>query len=265
MVFRRQLITTAVVLFATITLAAIPYVEGATLMINKCCVDDELLATGFGRCRPRKDGQLPRLPPVHSATNDSVLVITDDEVQVNHEMITCADGFVAKSTINFTFYQNGQMVVTSERTQVESGTFCLHETEAKQFAALYCVPDPCRNASCVHKCCPNGMAVNETTRSCQADKAPLQVMFRDESGKVITLDPSSYILRDEAVPQCLNGITLLNPADGDEFYILPESKRLYMPHYLDPADRYFDDYCIDHFLHDNGTWVSNILNIAHYN
>ena len=111
-----------------------------------------------------------------------------------------------------------------------------------------CVADPCANSSagCINKCCPSGMILNETEKSCQASSVPFVIPFHDESGKPL-LPP---IVRDGVFVDCKHGAYSLRPSieEEDRFFILPNGS-IHIPAMSDDVD----DYCIDQFASDDGT------------
>ncbi len=244
------------------------------LQLTKCCGDKEFYTIGFGRCQSAgksslNSDQLQSIPPIHSVSDDNLIVMDDHHLHhlhISQNLTTCEEGYVPKSSFDFKFFQDGSLKVNDIEGSMDPGTFCIHQSNINnhQLAAIFCVPDPCRNTFCVRKCCPNGMIMNHTGNVCHSDERfslKDDVRFHNETGFSVTVDPEHFTVREDAAPRCSHGIILHNPSEGDLFYILPDSGRMYAPSYIDPADRVIEEYCIEVFSSHDGDHVSLFYNI----
>ena len=248
-------------LFIAVVIGLASTEAAADPRLNKCCPQDELFVIGFQTCRIEDDEPSKgsgQLPPVYSVDGQEQQNVTFD---LRHDNLTvCPDGYVTQVSMDFKMYRDGSLKVPGI-SRAEEGSFCIHRiadpSASDQFAALFCVRDPCqKGVACVRKCCPAGMTVNQTNKNCQrrsAGSAPFHVNFTSESGAVLATPPA-FTVRDAAVPMCNAGLMLHDPAEGDTFFILPDG-RMYVPHYAQAEDRHIDEYCVDDFVEDDGASV----------
>ncbi|KAI9557713.1 hypothetical protein GHT06_017542 [Daphnia sinensis] len=233
--------------------------------LTKCCVSDsEFYSLGFDSCNNNEDTPSMWPPPVYSIKTNQSAIASSVRFSLTYNMSTCMPGYDSKSVRNFRLYTDGTVQVGEAR--LGPGQFCLNQiasgeppTDDSEFAIRYCIPDPCNQTNCVHKCCPMGMALNITTQLCQSYSEPFDLVFHNVSGQVISPDPGSYIIRDGDAPQCPYGMFPLMPEMNPEdmFYILPDGQ-LYLPSYPE-NDRYSKDYCIDDFFTEEGHIVRQAL------
>lgn len=233
--------------------------------LTKCCVSDsEFYSLGFDSCSTNEDTPSMWPPPVYSIKTNQSAISSSVRFSLSYNMSTCMPGYDSKSARNFRLYTDGTVQVGDAR--LKPGEFCLNQiasgeppTDDSEFAIRYCIPDPCNQTNCVHKCCPMGMALNITTQLCQSYNEPFDLVFHNVSGQVISPDPRSYIIRDGDAPQCPYGMFPLMPEMNPEdmFYILPDGQ-LYLPSYPE-NDRYSKDYCIDDFFSEEGHIIRQAL------
>ncbi|XP_057366331.1 LOW QUALITY PROTEIN: G-protein coupled receptor Mth2-like [Daphnia carinata] len=233
--------------------------------LTKCCVSDsEFYSLGFDSCNNNEETPFIWPPPVYSIKTNQSAVSSSVRFSLTYNMSTCMPGYDSKSVTNFRLYTDGTVQVGDAR--LEPGQFCLNQiasgeppTDESEFAIRYCIPDPCNQTNCVHKCCPMGMALNITTQLCQSYSERFDLVFHNASGQVISPDPGSYIIRDGDAPQCPFGMFPLMPEMNpeDTFYILPDGQ-LYLPSYPE-NDRYSKDYCVDDFFAEEGHIVRQAL------
>lgn len=231
--------------------------------LTKCCADEDLYRIGLDVCRewegPQRDFVLP---PVHSISqgNETVYLTVNEAFQVTHNLSVCGDGFVGKSSTEFQLYDNGTaMILTSQDFQYyHPGEFCINqipsEDDTVDLAVRFCAPDPCYEAYCLRKCCPQDSVVNLTAKICQPRNSisKFDVTFRSKENGEIVEPEESLILREGASLHCPLGIIAYNPLENqeDEFYIMADG-RIYVP----TEERIMDEYCIDHFLEDDNPLV----------
>lgn len=224
--------------------------------LTKCCEEEPFYSLGFDSC---KAGEIPVVwpPPVYlvkvNRTVDARLV----EFSLFTELSTCPEGYTSQSATDFHLHVDGTVTLANGK-QLDSNEFCLNQimeeptTREADFAVRYCVPDPCNETNCVRKCCPNGMALNETSKLCQTTKEPFKLAFHNESGHEMTPTAGSYILRDGSVPLCPFGMYSLDPQANKEeiFYVLPDGQ-IYVTGYPE-SERASKEYCIEDFILQSG-------------
>lgn len=234
-----------------VTVLCFPIEGGAAdgvIAVTTCCNEGESFVLGLGKCQAKLGGD-PVLP-VRPVDRHKEL-IKRVPLKVNVERVDCPPGRVVKTSLNFTYYGNESLQVGRHESLLGPGEFCLNsvqlDDETNEWAAVYCVDDPCVNTTCVKKCCPRGMSMNVSR--CQTSDIEFDVTFRNEAGNQVRVD--NYVIRDEAAPECENGMLLLNNDlnTRDEFYVLPDG-RVYEP---DVVDGLTSSYCVDHFLFDDVT------------
>ena len=222
------------------------------ITFTKCCPNKMLYKIGFDECHPGGEENFSSWPPVFDRLNNRLIddVTADDFILTTAESLdNCTEGEVAVSSTQFRFFSDGSLRLDDGR-RFKSGEFCLNQIPAPAvFTARFCIRDPCNETAggCLRKCCPNGMAVNNTDRLCHPTTLPFQVDFKDENGQSVELSPSAYIVRDGVAPKCnINGYNPLSEKYGDVFYVLP-SGQIYIPIYPE-GDRATPEYCIDNFV-----------------
>lgn len=229
--------------------------------LTKCCeTPSPFYSLGFDSCRA---GDMPELwpPPVNSLLTNRTVDASRIEFILSTNLSTCPPGYMSNSSTDFRLYTDGT-VKLSDGTQLRPDDFCLNQIAEEptirevDFAVRYCIPDPCNDTNCVRKCCPMGMAVNESSKLCQSSKEPFKFDFQETSGQIVTPDPDSYILLYGDAPACPYGMYALMPEENTEenFYILPNGE-IFVTGY--PKDENtLREYCFDDFLIDNGVIVS---------
>lgn len=231
--------------------------------LTKCCNDDEVYKIGFDDCVQwdgMAQGDLPII--VYSTDNVSRHVSSSEFILTFNNLTSCQTGYVVKSWIEFQIYENGSLK-TYDGNERQAGDFCVQRipdddsgVDGTNFAVRSCVPNPCENTtSCVRKCCPAGMAINQTSIVCESSSIPFVLPFRDENGVHVEPHPSMTIY-DGAFVDCQHGAYALRPSadPNDEFYILPDGK-IHVPSFRIIGEEDVDigdDYCVDHFINENG-------------
>lgn len=225
--------------------------ETERIPLTLCCPDGDLYRIGLDVCREllmKSDSEVDPFPPVYSVKDNQTVVVEADRFQLNRNLSVCPDGYVGKSSTTFKFYDDGTLLIPQGTFQ--SGEFCISRVpkqESVEFAARFCVPDPCHRTKCLRKCCPQGSVVNLTVKMCQPSDIPFNVSFHNESGDIVQPE-SSLVLRDGASPHCSHGINAYHPVENqeDEFYLLSNG-RMYIP----AEERAIQEYCIDYFLEED--------------
>ena len=228
------------------------------ITFTKCCPDKMLYTIGFDGCHPGGEENFSSWPPVFDRL-DNRLIADDFTPTTTESLDNCTEGEVAVSSTDFTFFSDGSLSLNNDGRNLSSDQFCLNQIPAPAvFTARFCIRDPCNETAggCLLKCCPNGMAVNNTDRLCHPTSLPFQVDFKDENGQSVELSPSAYIVRDGVAPKCnINGYNPLSEKYGDVFYVLP-SGQIYIPIYPE-GDRATAEYCIDNFFDADGPVIYN--------
>jgi hypothetical protein len=201
------------------------------------------------------------VPPFYSDNDGRVHSVAPSAflLSFNINLTFCPNGQIVKSTTDFHLYKNGSMKTTNDETKRKpAGEFCVDRILTQQqtttehstavFVSRYCIDDPCaqnKTMGCVHKCCPNGMALNETERICQPSSVPFEIPFHHDDDAQLLME-SQMVVRDGVFVDCQHGAYPLRPSlePDDEFYIRADG-RLHAPAL---GDEYNDDYCIDHFV-----------------
>lgn len=241
------------------------------LPLTKCCDESEpLYALGFDSCKS-EDIPIVWPPPVYLVKTNRTVDASRLEFSLSINLTSCPEGYVSLSSTNFHLNTDGTVTLLADGNQLESNEFCLSQiaeqptTREADFAVRYCAPDPCNKTNCVHKCCPNGMALNETSKLCQTTKDPFILAFHNESGQEVTPDSRSYMIRDGNVPQCSFGMYSLQPQINPEefFYILPDGQ-IYVPGYPE-NDRVSKEYCIEDFMLETGIVSCPYLSYIQFN
>lgn len=224
--------------------------------LTKCCRHGELYRTGLSYCRHGVIDSEALLLPVFSAASNEILPAMCDfpeDFELAFNSISCPDGFVGKTTDDFTFFNDGTM--RTKHLVFLPHEFCISEIieeHVTRLIARFCIPDPCKGIHCARKCCPLGTAINKTSRMCQPSPTAASLLknvtFRDTSG-IHSVKLDAYTLMDGVTPQCSynNGRQSFSPS---EFYLLPDG-RMKVPSFPCHFERATKEYCIDHFIHDN--------------
>ena len=220
------------------------------ITFTKCCPDKMLYTIGFDGCHPGGEENFSSWPPVFDRLNNQIIA-EHFTPTITESLDNCTEGEVAVSSTQFRFFSDGSLRLDDGK-RFESGEFCLNQIPAPAvFTARFCIRDPCNETTggCLRKCCPNGMAVNNTDRLCHPTSLPFQVDFKDENGQSVELSPSAYIVTDGVAPKCkTDGYNPLSEKYGDVFYVLP-SGQIYIPIYP-KENRATSEYCIDYFADD---------------
>ena len=249
--------------------------EQQLIPLTKCCDIGEFYNAGFDSClewenylttqevQQHYPTSFLHVPPFYSDNDGRVHPLAPGSaflLSFNINLTFCPNGQIVKTTTDFHLYKNGSMGTTDADTKRKAGEFCVDRIMTQQqtttenstavFVSRYCIDDPCANKTmgCVHKCCPNGMALNETARICQPSSVPFEIPFHDDDAQLLA--SSHMVVSDGVFVDCQHGAYPLRPSlePDDEFYIRADG-RLHAPA-LGHAE-YNDDYCIDHFLNQD--------------
>jgi len=244
-------------------------------VVNKCCSNrySILLASCS---KPADDGDAGDVETDENeviATGRSISVHSnqgnqtrDGDFEFTTQLIQCPDGHIVKHDFSFQLRDDGSLVTSWGN--FSNGEFCLGQSAEREdprgLVARFCVKDPCRQTSCLRKCCPLGMAVDLQAKECRPYWKEFDFEIRNEDG---TLANSTGVLIVDGVtaPVCEDGINILRPdlyEDSDQFYVLP-SGQLKIPAY-DSDESITDVYCVDDFFsgnitvwkHSPSTWLS---------
>lgn len=227
--------------------------------VNKCCVDGEFYSMGFDSCNTFDEQKSDaRLPPVYSAlTGELVQNITDHlNLRLTISLEDCKTSQKSFSTTKFNFVNDGTLRLDNGR-RYHPSEFCINQilADSTTFAARFCIPDSCKDNTqigCVNKCCPNGMALNNTDRLCHPSEFVFDVKFHNESDIFVHVNDTSYNINDGFVPKCNSpGFNLLNENQGDDFYVQTNGE-IYIPGYPED-DRSTSKYCLDNFIDEENS------------
>lgn len=253
------ILSLVIVLFATYSHEQAVVIR--PIPLTKCCPEEnEFYALGFDSCKT-EEAQISWPPPTYSSrTNRTIASVRPERYQLTLNLSSCPEGHVGKSWTDFLFYDDGTLLADGET--FGAGEFCINQVMADKgevnpvFAARACLPDPCNGTDCLRKCCPQGMAVNNTDRLCHPTSLPFEVIYQNEEGAPVKPDPPPMI-RDGVAPQCPYGFDPLSEDYGDVFYILPDG-RMFIPSF--PAgEQYTEEYCLDHFMDDERAVLINFI------
>lgn len=233
----------------------------STVPLTKCCTEGQFYNAGLDVCRSWKMTPEPEFPPVYSNDNIRLSIPAEEFSMLATNLSSCPDGHVVKISMQFQLFENGTLITFEGRKQ-DSGDFCVEMTPGKEghslnanqpvFVARFCIPDPCNNDTfCVRKCCPNGMVVNDTDKTCQPSSHPFFTPFHNKSGVPVDSHPS-LIVSDGVFVSCEHGAYTLQPSldPEDEFYILPDG-RIHVPSFPEADSTIREDYCVDHFTKED--------------
>ena len=202
--------------------------------ITKCCRGYYTSLTG--ECQdsgPEFAGGWPLY--VYSHRNNQTVEPNADQIELNYNLTQCPDGYIAKIEQDFRLFEDGSLASASGTFNFKD--FCVNRVlpseGGTELVARFCVPDPCRNFSCIRKCCPAGMVVNDQDMACQ---------FHPQQFEVLNTSPGDIFVLDGAgAPICPFGIF---PYRADEFHVLPSGHL----RIVSSNETIVRDYCIDTFL-----------------
>lgn len=216
--------------------------------LTVCCShEDPFYRPWLDICRRGIDGYVPssEFPWIqYYSTN-----------QLTHYLRVCPKGYISNSSTEFHLYENGtlQVNLSDGGLILQPGEFCVNEilTEESsligpQWTARFCIPDESYcgpESKCIRKCCPIGMVFNKTGRFCQ----------QFDHINMTEYVPKSFDLRGGLGPLCHDqGRSVL---DKENFQIL-EDGRLndadFYNIYMDEEERITKEFCVEHFLLDDG-------------
>ena len=241
-----------------------------SIALIKCCHNHQLYRPGLDLCRQglTESRQVVLLPVCSINTdrhtrssspvtfliepNDSRMLRTDPEKR--DMLVPCPAGFVAKSSMNFTLYEDFS-IETDKGLMRKAGNFCVNAVYPSsndlelQYAVRYCEQDECHNESCLRKCCPIGMIVNEVDKTCEPNS--IAETFAEDVKQIFNVDQSKIrIVGSYGVGiGCQEKNLMPMPLDATDFHIL-EDGQLYAPDYP-CGQRSTHLYCVDQFVKNN--------------
>ena len=228
--------------------------RGIIIPVTKCCRHQYSILTDSCQNHADDVSAVAWTPaPLVSRRDNRTRTVSADDLEITHAVPACADGYVPKVVTDFRFYDDGVMEWGSWR--LEAGQFCVDDIEGwdggEESAARFCVVDPCNATSCIRKCCPHGMAVDDINKICRIHPKEFVPIISHENGSV-TDGSDTLVLDGAGIPVCANEMFSLRPAlyPEDEFYILP-SGELYVVSYT--HDNRIRENCIDTFFDGNIT------------
>lgn len=253
-----------------------------TPKIAKCCADNELYYPGFDLCINVSSDvhqHLEPLPVYSSIDSESVLSITVlplESRQLFAEdavMDPCSDGYYSTSTEQFELFFNGSLKTNNGLHK--AGQFCIHPAPAANksgnnqwplysYVARYCIPHQCDSATCIRKCCPEGMAFNEKEKICQPTDSPFAIVkymstdSTDSITEALSHDNTIRVKAGRPTHQIISGLHISCSTEGlievflNEFYILSDGK-MYVPSYPCEFERSTDQYCIENLYNGNAS------------
>ena len=247
-----------------------------SMQFIKCCPDDELYRPGLDLCRhglpvSRQVALLPiyyintdrhvkwsSLVTFFMKPNDNRMLRADQKKR--GILVSCPAGSVAKSSMNFKLYEDFSMK-TDRGLMREAGQFCVNAVYPSsndhelQNAVRYCEPDECHNKSCLRKCCPIGMVVNEVDKTCEQNN--IAETFAEDVKQILNVDQSKIpIVSSYGVGiGCQEKYSMSTTMSATNFYIL-EDGQLYAPDYP-CGQRSTRLYCVDNFIRNNATVSRN--------
>lgn len=222
------------------------------------------LSIGYDQCETRPESGPNAWPPLVYSVNEHLpLIPSPKEFHLTHNLTECPAGFIAKTSTQFRLYEDGSVDTSDGKFQ--PAQFCIEQSKVDgvvqpQLVARFCVRDPCTETECIRKCCPDGMAMNLTSKLCAKFADDFIVAIRNENGSDAAV--SIETVRHGA-PHCSTpGFNALDPSayEEDEFYVIP-SGDLYVPAYP-KEDRVLEEYCIDRFFDEKET-VSCMFSLIH--
>ena len=244
----------------------------ASISLSKCCPDHKLYRPGLDLCRHGlAESRQVTLLPVHSIKTDhhtnfsspvTFLIEPNDNRMLRADpekrdmLVPCPAGFVAKSSMNFILYEDSS-IETDKGLMRKAGNFCVNavypssNNQELQYAVRYCEPDECHNESCLRKCCPIGMVVNEVDKTCEMNS--IAETFAEDVKQIFNVDQSKIRIvgsygvgigcQEKHLMPMLMNIT--------DFHIF-EDGQLYASDY--PCSQRFTRlYCVDQFVRNNVT------------
>ena len=227
--------------------SACSLISSSKIPLTKCCSDDEIYHLGDNKCVNGSitgDNWIPLISDFVKPRNKNAHQI--DDFNVTRNLIQCPEGSIIQSTPEFLFYGDGTLRGRTVPSTFTPGKFCIDGASTGERVARFCVPDPCNKTVCVKKCCPMGYSFEE--KSCipsAMDGFPLE--FTNEKRETLKIPDNSFKIRSGVLPNCPEGITLLDPSGnpGDEFFI-SSSGQLFVPMFH--TNPHMDEYCIEDLL-----------------
>lgn len=234
-----------------------------TIIVNKCCEENEFYALGLDRCRNKTEEMSDSWPPpVYDNRTNKKIDITPSFASIKN-LTSCSDS-KATSSVDFHLNIDGTIILADGK-RLESNDFCLDQILANstlgeaEFAVRYCVPNPSNQSSYVRKCCPKGMAFEGNSVVCQSlakgHSSQFNFVFRNNQKQV-----SYSILYGSSVPKC-TGNTFLSyytPEQiPDDMFEIRTDGLAYTMVNLKPEES-ISEYCIDDFF-NNDFYVSKLV------
>lgn len=236
------------------------------IQLVRCCQNTTHYLPGIDRCMKPTPNALEDeilLPLVYSNETNQLLTLGEEHFsEQNPSLRQCPDGYVANSTREFVFFDNGSLK-TADGNTLDAGTFCLNTVTSEDvmtpvFVARYCVPDPCavEGVNCIKKCCPVGSVINSATKSCTSSPIPFDVSVLSDRGH-LSDDGKSLTVIGGLGMKCFEN--KFDKVDQENFTILPDG-RMEIPKWpcklFERDERVTDQYCVDTMLLPNNETVT---------
>lgn len=218
-------------------------IEANKTILTRCCSKKEFYRPWLDWCLD-SDVLVPSLkPPWNHMT-----------VNLKKKLRTCPLGYIAKSSTQFNLHDNGtlQVIYSNSGLVFKPGEFCLNEilteesssNDGSQWAARFCIPEESYcgpESNCIRKCCPIGMAFNETGGFCQ---------HSDINKNFTNFLPENFELQAGLGPNCAvkEDVDIL---EENEFQILSNGTLNSTLIFSDDEERITKKFCFDHFLLPN--------------
>lgn len=263
-----------------------PSDDSEVISVNKCCSANDRYVVIFDKCRPVNsyndssiDFQL-RYPPVHSFDGETIVENPNIRLSNQSRLSKCRKGFVHSVSTDFLLLENGTLSISELGISRPPSRFCIDEFETLdpfeplQLIVRFCVPEPCLEANCIRKCCPQGMRlmnidnIYDDIVTCAPSHTETDTLFENFVLRNLTEDSTaaanSYIFRSGTFPNCpkhSEGLQFLRPVvNKEEQFTIIQNGSLFL-HGNPPGMQLTDEYCIDYKTGlDNKTVLkSNIL------
>ena len=229
------------------------------IILTMCCSNDEVYDQDRQKCVGLK-GTDSKLwpPPVYYTEISQKINVTAEDFHLTQNPTNCPNGFVVRNSTNFLLNGDGTLNIHGVESKLKPGQFCLDTKLSEevrsneQFLVRFCELDPRADTNIyIRKCCPSGYANSMTTKKCEPFASSFSVEFCNESGYPFELPLNSYAITPGMKPNCNTKKILLDPEDGENFFILRDGN-LFVPSFP-RVKRIINEYCLDQFFYENYT------------
>lgn len=204
---------------------------------KKCCLLNETYRIGFDTCQKLKSDE--------ASLSNEVFTSVANKTQ-------CPIGRVATTLkitkVNITkdgLFSNGGAFLAED--------FCVDEflyhvdDDVGYLIARFCTEDPCDQSSCIRKCCPTDMVLNQELGQCQERSVGTPLVLNETTAN----ESNGLVVRGGVFPWCPHGAYVL---DKDEFTIQANGEILSVEHFENDTNS--SEYCVDNFVNYEGNLVS---------